>query len=315
MFDDVFDVVVIGGGPAGSSCALYASRARLRTVILDKSPGAGALAITSKIANYPGVRGEVPGIALADTMRDQARDFGAEYVRTSVIGVDFEVEPKLVYTSDRTYAGRTIVLATGSIGRKDRVPGEEEFLGRGVSYCATCDAAFFVEQDVAVVGDTDLALEEAIFLTRFAKRVHLIAPRAEMRAWRELIESAEENERITIHPGRRLKEIEGTDAVTGVTVLGPDSSQETIAVDGVFILLTGTAPTTDFLSGALPLTEDGCITVDAERMTPVPGVYAIGDVTCRHIKQAVVAASDGVIAALSIDRYLNKRARVRLDYK
>lgn len=313
--ENIYDVIIIGSGPAGSSCALYTSRAKLNTVVLDRSPVAGALAITSKIANYPGVRGEVDGKALAETIRLQAMDFGAEYLRASVIGVDFESEPKKVYTSENIYLGRTVVIATGAMGRKDRVPGEEEYLGRGVSYCATCDAAFFAGREVAAIGDTDIAVEEAIFLTRFADQVHLIAPKSELNAWRELSESAQENYKISIHYNSRLKEIIGDEMVTAISITGPDNGIATIPVDGVFVLLTGTAPTTEFLANALPLTDAGCLAVNAEKETAIEGVYAVGDVTCRHIKQAVVGAADGVIAALAIDKYLNKRKRIKLDYR
>ncbi len=315
MTDSIYDVIIIGSGPAGASCAIYTARARLRTLVLDRSPVSGALAVTSKIANYPGVRGEVPGGNLAQTMRDQATDFGADFVRTGVVGVDFEADPKQIFTGDGVFSGRAIVIATGAMGRKERVPGEEEFLGRGVSYCATCDAAFFSDQEVAVIGDTDVAIEESLFLTRFADRVHLIAPRTELKAWKELADSALENDKITIHYGARLREINGNGMVSGVTVFNSDGDMETINVNGVFVLLTGAAPTTEFLGDSLKLTDDGCIMVDAERMTPIPGVYAVGDCTCRHIKQAVIAAADGVTAALAIDKYLNKRDRIKVDYK
>lgn len=310
----VHDVIIIGGGPAGASCAIYTSRARLTTLVLDKSASAGALGLTSKIANYPGVRGEVQGLALVETMRAQAKDFGSEFARSTVVGVDFEMEPKVIYTSDSVYAARTVVVATGSMGRKARVPGEEKLIGRGVSYCATCDAAFYIDKEVAVVGDSDLAVEESLFLTRFARRVHLIVSHKELQSWRELTAAVVENPSITIHYQVRLAEIVGDDMVGGLQLAEPTGDVDFLPVDGVFILLTGTSPTTDFLAGALPLTENGCIQVDTERNTPIPGVYAIGDVTCTHIKQAAVAAADGVIAALSIDKYLNRRERVRVDY-
>ncbi|HPP73780.1 MAG TPA: FAD-dependent oxidoreductase [Armatimonadota bacterium] len=313
--DNSYDVVIIGGGPAGASCALYTARAKLSAVVLDKSPASSALASTSRIANYPGVRGEVNGAELLSTIRAQAEDFGARFIRTTAVGVNFEVEPKLVYTQEGVFAARAVVIATGSMSRKARVPGEEQFLGRGVSYCATCDAAFYVDQEVAMIGDSDIAVEEALFLTRFAKTVHLIAPGAQLRAWKELVQSAEENERIVIHLETKLQEIYGDEAVQGIRVIDASGESKTIPLYGVFILLPGTAPTTEFLGGAVPLTELGCVAVDEEKQTVVPGVYAIGDVTCTHIKQAIIAASDGVMAALAIDKYLNQRERVKLDYK
>jgi thioredoxin reductase (NADPH) len=315
MAENTYDVIIIGSGPAGSSCAIYTARARLKTAVLDRSGSSGALAITSKIANYPGVRGEVLGADLAENMRAQASDFGAEFIKTSAVGVDFESDPKQVFTSDGVYYAQAIVIATGAMGRKERVLGEEEFLGKGVSYCATCDGAFFSDQEVAVVGDTDIAVEESLFLTRFASRVHLLAPRNELKAWRELVDSVIEHERIKIYYNIRLREITGNSVVNGVTMFNSDGAMENIPVDGVFVLLTGASPTTDFLGNALPLTGEGCIPIDAERMTPIPGVYAIGDVTCRHMKQAVIAAADGVTAALSIDKYLNRRDKIKVDYK
>ena len=312
---DVYDVIVIGGGPAGASCALYTSRARLKTIVLDKSSTASALAMTAKIANYPGVRGEVPGAQLIETIRAQAMDFGAKFVQTGVAGADLKADPKLVFTSEGTFAGKTVVISTGAMGRKERVPGEEEFIGRGVSYCATCDGAFFTNREVAVVGDGEFALEEALFLTRFAARVHLIASRPDLRASDDLVDLIVADENITIHYNTRFREVIGDDLVTGIKVAGPERSQRVIPVEGVFILLSGMAPTTDFLGGVLPLTMDGCLSVDSEKSTVIPGVYAVGDVTCNHVKQAVVAAADGVIAALAIDKYINKRGKIKVDYK
>lgn len=315
MADKSYDVVIIGGGPAGASCALYTARARLSTLIIDRSASAGALAIASKIANYPGVKGSIHGAELLEVMREQAADFGTEFIKSTVVGVDFRMEPKIIYTPEETYTGRAVVIATGSMGRKDRLPGEEKFLGRGVSYCATCDAAFFVDQEVAIVGDTDIAIEECLFLTRFARLVHLIVPRSELKGWSELIDSVRENPKVSIHLGTRLEEIMGTDSVDSVRVSDTAGAMEIIPVSGVFVLLSGNAPTTDYLGGAVPLTTEGCVAVDDEKTTVMPGVYAIGDVTCAHIKQAAVAAADGIIAALAIDKYLNMRERVRADYK
>lgn len=303
-----YDVIIIGGGPAGLACAIYATRARRRTLVLDRSAAVGALAVTSKLANYPGVSGPLAGKDLLDVMRAQATDFGAEYVRGSVTAVDLTSDPKLVYTPDETYAGRTVVVATGALGRETLVPGEEQWLGRGVSHCATCDAPLYIGQEVAVIGDSEVAVEEALFLARFASVVHLVAPRRKLRAQDDLIHAAEANEKIRIHYGLRLREIAGNGGVSRIVVAAADGTETSVAVSGVFIYLTGTAPTTEFLRGALPLTEAGCIATDAEKCTSLPGVYAVGDVTCGGVKQAVVAAADGVVAALSLDKYLSRQS-------
>ena len=177
MVTHEFDVVIIGGGPAGCACALYTARADLKTVILDKNPAVGALAITHKIANYPGVAGDMSGSTLLDMMRDQAIEYGTVYQRSQVFNIDVEGPLKKAYTPEGIFAGRALVLATGAMERKASFPGEAEFLGRGVSYCATCDAAFYRDREVAVVGSNLEALEEAQVLTKFASTVHWITPK------------------------------------------------------------------------------------------------------------------------------------------
>jgi thioredoxin reductase (NADPH) len=166
-----YDVIILGGGPAGSSAAIYTSRAGLRTLVIDKGLTAGALGITSKIANFPGIVGEISGAELVERMREQATSFGTRYVSDRVIGVDLGGEEKMVFANQSTYTARAVIIATGSMGRGTRVKGEDELLGRGVSYCATCDAAFFRGQDVVVAGSSDEAIEEALFLTRFVNKV------------------------------------------------------------------------------------------------------------------------------------------------
>jgi NADPH-dependent 2,4-dienoyl-CoA reductase/sulfur reductase-like enzyme len=177
-----YDVIIIGGGPVGTSAAIYTARADLRTLVIDKGLTAGALGITSKIINYPGVLGPITGAELVETMRQQATSFGAAFLNDKVVGVDLNADPKLVIAGTGTFQAKAIVLATGSMGRTHTLPGEAEFLGRGVSYCATCDGAFFRDQVVAVVGGNDEALEEALFLTKFAPHVHLIVPSRQLRA-------------------------------------------------------------------------------------------------------------------------------------
>ncbi len=310
---DVYDVVIIGGGPAGATAALYAARANLKTVVLDKNAAAGALAATSRIANYPGIPGVLTGMELLQTMREQAESFGARFVSAQVTSVDLKGAIKEVQAAGGPYRGRAVIVATGKMGRKNRVPGEEEFLGRGVSYCATCDAAFFQDRTVAVVGATEEAVDEALFLTQFASRVHVIAPGERFHADPDRVERLRSDPKVEIRHNQALRAVLGEDVVAAIRVAGR-AGEETIPVDGVFIYLPGNAPIVDFLEGALELTEQGCIAVDHDRSTNVPGVYAVGDVVCSYIQQAVVAASDGAIAAMAAEKYIRGRQKVRSDW-
>jgi thioredoxin reductase (NADPH) len=310
-----FDVVIIGGGPAGCTCALYTSRADFKTVILDKNPAVGALAITHKIANYPGVPGDVSGEELLKIMREQAIEFGTTYKRAQVFGVDVSGEQKKVYTPEGIFIGRALVLATGAMGRTSSIKGEAEFLGRGVSYCATCDGAFYKEKEVAVAGLNQEAVEEAQVLTKFASKVHWITvkePLAEDHHAQSLLSASNVK-----HWNRtRLLSIDGDQmGVTGVTVKRKgEDSEESIPVEGAFIYQSGSKPITDFLGDGVEYNPDGGVKVDEMMSTSVPGVWAIGDIRNTPFKQAVVAAGDGCIAAMSIDRYLNSRQAIKPDW-
>ena len=310
-----FDVVIIGGGPAGCTCALYTSRADFKTVILDKNPAVGALAITHKIANYPGVPGDVSGEELLQVMRDQAVEFGTEYRRAQVFGIDVSGEEKKVYTPEGTFVGRTLVLATGAMGRTASIKGEAEFLGRGVSYCATCDGAFYREKEVAVAGLNPEAVEEAQVLTKFASTVHWITvkePTGEDHHAQQLLTMPN----IKHWNRTRLLSVDGDQmGVTGITVKekGADS-EKTIPVEGAFIYQSGSKPITDFVGDGVEYNPDGGVKVDEMMSTSVPGVWAIGDIRNTPFKQAVVAAGDGCIAAMSIDRYLNSRKTIKPDW-
>lgn len=312
--DNNYDVIIIGGGPGGASAAIYTARADLRTLVIDKGLTAGALGITTKISNYPGVPGPVSGAELVEIMREQAESFGAEFLTDKVVGVEFSDETKTVIAGTGIYHARALVLATGSMGRTSSVPGEAEYLGRGVSYCATCDGAFFRDQDVAVIGNNDEALEEALFLTKFASNVNLIVPTPELKARQILAEEALANPKINVRLGTRLKEITGNGKVDSIRVQPRGGKVEDVPVSGAFVYLQGGKPITDYLMEQLATTEEGCLIVDSDMQTAVPGVFAIGDLICTHIKQAVVAASDGVIAAVAIDKYLNDRKTLRTDW-
>jgi thioredoxin reductase (NADPH) len=309
----VYDVLIVGGGPAGATAALYAARSGLSTAVLDKSIAAGALAVTSKIANYPGIPRVVTGLELLQIIRDQAAGFGAEFITAQVLSADILSDPKLLQTSVGPFAGRVVIVATGKMGRKGKIPGEEKFLGRGVSYCATCDAAFFKDQVVAVVGASREAVEEAALVARFVRKLYLVAPGEKFHTEHRQLAELEENPKVEILRNRGLREVLGDERVTGIKLSGPQG-EATLAVDGVFIYLPGNVPIIDFLEGAVEVTEQECIKVDRERATSIPGVYAIGDVICSYIQQAVVAAADGAIAAMAAEKYVRGRAKVRSDW-
>jgi len=314
--ETVYDVVIIGGGPAGSTAGIYTARANLSTLILDKGLTTGALGITSKIANYPGIPGELSGAELLKTMRAQAESFGAQYVNDKAIGTDLAGSPKVVYGNAGVYPARAVIIATGSLGRSNLIKGEAEFLGRGVSYCAVCDAAFFKDEAVAVAGKNDEAVEEALYLARFASRVTLLCPTPELVASEELIAELKANSKIEVLLGAAIHEIYGNTHVEGIAYAqrGKEGEQK-LAVKGVFIYLQGGVPITDFLQGQIETSAQGCILVDREFQTNVPGVFAVGDVLCQHIKQAVIAAADGATAGIAVEKYLRGRAKMGVDWK
>jgi len=311
---DRYDVIIIGGGPAGATAAIYTARADLRTLVLDRGLTAGALGMTSKIANYPGVPGEITGAELLERIRNQAESFGAHFLQDKVLTTDLGGEVKEVVGAKGSYYARAVIIATGSMGRTRAVRGEEQLVGRGVSYCATCDGAFFRDQEVAVVGNNDEAVEEALFLTRFARRVHLLIPTSDLNTSSELAEEVSQNPQVQVHPSTRLREILGQQKVSGMRVVGRDGQDHEMPVAGVFVYLQGGKPITDFLGGQLATTEAGCLTVDAVMQTSLPGVFAVGDVLCHHLKQAVIAASEGAVAAMALQRYLSGREKLRPDW-
>lgn len=309
-----FDLVVIGGGPGGSTAALYAARADLKTLVIDKGLMAGALGVTGKIANYPGVPGEIPGAELLQRMREQAESFGARFVSDKVQGVDLTADPKQVLANGGVYTAKAVVIATGSMGRSQRVEGEERLLGRGVSYCATCDAAFFRGQDVAVVGCSDEAAEEALYMAKFAAQVHLVCPTPELKIPSALAAALDAEPKIALHKGTALREILGADRVEGLRLAPRGEDERILPVSGAFIYLQGARPVTDFLMGQLALNEGGCLTVDREFRTAIPGVFAVGDVLCRQVKQVVVAAAEGAVAGMAAEKYLRGRKTLTADW-
>ncbi|MGB8251916.1 MAG: FAD-dependent oxidoreductase [Anaerolineaceae bacterium] len=312
--DQIQDVIIIGGGPAGSSAAIYTSRAGLKTMVIDKGLTAGALGITGRIANYPGLNEAISGAELVERIRSQARSFGAEFVTDKVIGVDLHSETKTVIGNGGSTMARAVIIATGSMGRGKRVKGEDALLGRGVSYCATCDAAFFKNQQVAVAGNSDEAIEEGLFLTKFVERVHFLSPTPELKAPRHLIDELTDNPKISLYPGASLREVVGEERVEAVRFAQRGQPEQSLPVSGVFVYLQGGLPVTDFLQGQLETSESGCLVVDQEYRTALPGVFAVGDLLCHHIKQAVVAAAEGAVAGIAVEKTLRGRAQMVTDW-
>ncbi len=309
----LYDVIIIGGGPGGLSAAQYAARSKLKTIVLDKSATAGALAFTSRVENYPGIAKAVTGNELLDIFRNQALNFGAEYVEAQVVGVRMDADVKEVYTMDKTYLGKTIIIATGAMGRKAAIQGESEYLGRGVSYCAICDAAFYKGKTVCVIGDSEDAVKEAGLLTRFADTVYLIAPSKKLKVSEDYPTLEEENLKVLLN--HSVKEIRGKDVVENILLLSKDENNEVeLSLDGVFVYLHGNKPIVDFLNFAVDISDDECIITNRMMETSLPGIFAAGDVTCIEVRQVVIAAAYGCIAALSAEKYIHHRKKRKYDW-
>jgi thioredoxin reductase (NADPH) len=314
MIEELYDVIVIGGGPAGTTAAIYTARAGLKTLVLDKGLRTGALGWAEAIANYPGVPGEIAGAELLARMRGQAEGFGATYVQERALGADLEDEVKSVWGSAGYYRGKTVVVATGSMGRTSTLPGEERLIGAGVSYCATCDGAFYRDKQVAVAGNGEEAAEEALLLARFASSVYLLVQTTGLNVPPELETQLREHPNVTVHLATRVREILGEEKVERLRVTEAGGEERELPVDGVFLYLQGRQPITGFLEGQVEASESGCLVVKEGQQTSVPGVFAVGDVLCTHLRQAVVAAGEGAVAGMSIERYLLGRERLRPDW-
>lgn len=311
--EDVYDLVVIGGGPAGASAAIYGARGKLKTLLIDKAPASGTLAITHKIANYPGIYEELSGYDLLKKFHRHAKAFGAHLVRTLVTGVDFSQEIKEVKVAEGTIKAKSVFISVGAKGRASKLKGEDEFLGRGVSYCTTCDAAFYQGKIVAVVGETEEAVSEALSVSRFADKVLFLIPREKL-SGEVNIDELKEMPNIEIYWKHRVKEIVGEERMEGILVKDADGEEKLWNVNGVFLYLAGTKPGTEFLGNAVALDDEGFVQVDEFLRTNVSGVFAGGDARKQTIKQAVVAAADGAIAAQGADQYVNKRKMLVPQY-
>lgn len=301
------DVVIIGGGPAGLTAGLYTSRAKLKTVLVEKGLLGGQVANTAKIENYPGFD-EIEGPDLVEKMVAQARHFGVEIINGDVLEVCNSELCRNVTLEDGTIiTARVMIVASGADPLKLRIPGEKEFAGRGVSYCATCDGAFFREMTVAVAGGGDSAVEEAMFLTRFAKEVVIIHRRDKLRAQKIIQERAFANKNLRFIWDTAIEKINGENFVTSLDLLNLKTGDKSnMPADGIFIYV-GNKPNTDFLRGVVALDESGYIITQNEVETSSPGIFAAGDVRRKLLRQISTAVGDGATAAVAAEKYLESQ--------
>ncbi|MCG5433096.1 thioredoxin-disulfide reductase [Mycobacterium sp. MYCO198283] len=304
----VHDVIIVGSGPAGYTAAIYTARAQLHPLVFEGSQFGGALMTTTEVENFPGFRDGIMGPALMDEMREQALRFGADLRMEDVDAVSLDGEIKTVTVGDETYRARTVILAMGAAARYLGVPGEEALLGRGVSACATCDGFFFRDQDIAVIGGGDSAMEEAIFLTKFARTVTVVHRRDEFRASRIMLDRARANDKISFLTNTQVVSVEGDTSVTGLRVRSTAGAESTLPVTGVFVAI-GHDPRSELVKGQVNLDADGYIEVRGRTTaTSVDGVFACGDVVDHIYRQAITAAGSGCSAAIDAERWLAEHA-------
>ena len=304
----VRDLIIIGGGPAGYTAALYAARANLEPVVIEGFQWGGQLMITSDVENYPGYAEGVLGPEMMKDFRRQAERFGAEFVSDDVTRVDFSEQPFRIWVGEEEYRSEAVIIATGADARKLGLPSEQRLQARGVSYCAVCDAAFFREKEIVVVGGGDSAMEEAIFLTKFADKVTLVHRREEFRASQIMEDRARANDKIEFVTNAAVEEVLGENSVTGVTIRDVNTDETTeLPADGLFVAI-GHDPNTKLFVGQLELDDAGYIVTNpGSTQTSVEGVFAGGDVVDHTYRQAVTAAGMGCMTALDAERWLAAR--------
>ena len=302
--DTPFDTVIIGAGAAGLTAGIYAARASMNTLLLEKFVTGGQAAMTAFVENYPGFPEGVSGFDLMENMRKQAAGFGLEIRTAEVMFISRHDDLFCIGTAACEIHTRTIIICTGVRPRKLEVPGENEFFGKGVSTCATCDGAFYRDMEVAVIGGGDSALDEGLYLTRFASKVHIIHRRDKFRAIPTYVEKAHENPKLVFHMDTIVSSINGNQSVESLTLKNAKTGDESVLpVAGVF-LYVGLIPNTEMFSNLLDLDAGGFIKVNENLQTSVPGVFAAGDVRITPLRQIISAASDGAVAAYSAGKYL-----------
>jgi thioredoxin reductase (NADPH) len=306
MNSSIYDIIIVGGGPAGLTAGLYASRARLKTLLIEKVALGGQVTKSEQIENYPGFEEGISGFQLIQNLEKQAKGFGLTVETGEVQDIlSLHNNKKTLTVQDRELHCKALIIATGSESNTLGVPGEEKLLGRGVSYCATCDGAFFRDREVAVVGGGDAAVEEALFLTRLVKKVHIIHRRDQLRAIKILQERALAHDKIAFIWNTVVDKIEGENSVESLTLKNvKDDSPSSLNAEGVFIYV-GLSPNTTWLKSTLPLTEQGFIETNDAMETSLPGVFAAGDVRHKLLRQIATAVGDGSTAAFAAEKYLD----------
>jgi thioredoxin reductase (NADPH) len=301
-----YDVIIIGGGPAGLTAGLYTSRARLKTLLIESGVFGGQMTTTDLVENYPGFPDGISGSELGRLMEEQAKRFGLESLQDEVVEVRLEGETKKVLTQEGVYLSRALIICTGTEYRKLGVPGEEEYRGRGVSYCATCDGPFFQDGKVIVVGGGDSALTEALFLTKFVRELYIVHRREALRATKIYQERAEANPKIKFIWNSVVQAIKGDSIVRLVTVKNVKTGEtREIEADGVFLFI-GLVPRTQFLKGLVSLDENGYILTNENCETSVRGIFAAGDCRKKLLRQISTSVGDGATAAFAAEKYLEE---------
>ena len=313
--NDVRDVIVIGGGPAGYTAALYAARANLEPLVIEGFNWGGQLMITSDVENYPGYADGVMGPAMMQDFRRQAERFGASFVTDDVTRVDFSQRPFRIWVGDDEYRAESVIVATGASARQLGLPSEQVLQGRGVSYCATCDAAFFRDKVVVVVGGGDSAMEEALFISRFARKVILVHRREEFRASPIMVDRAQASNKIEFVLNKVVTEVLGDGKVTGIRLVDTVTGEESVLdADGVFVAIGHDPNTALFLDQLDHEPDTGyLVTRGKSTETNIPGVFAAGDVQDHTYRQAVTAAGSGCAAALDAERWLSEQRHAALS--
>ena len=305
----MYDVAIIGAGPAGLAAALYASRARLKTIIIEKDGPGGQIKTTDEVENYPGSIRDCSGPDLVERMKEQVDHFGAEYTLDTIESVSFEGKEKILKGMNKEYKAKTVIIATGAHSRPIDCPGEKEFVGRGVSYCATCDANFFEDLEVFVIGGGDSAVEEAMYISKFARQVTIVHRRDELRAAKSIVEKAKNNPKIEYRWNSVVQEIKGEGIVNSIVFKDTKTGEleeyfagEDDGTFGVFVFI-GLIPNNDIFNGLVDM-ENGYILTNERKETSIPGVYAAGDNRVKDLRQIVTACADGAIAATQCEKYI-----------